>query len=149
VRPSRPATSGGHGDCPPPSRPPPTRPPAQTAMPSPLSSASTTSRAGRYHVSSASGVLAQYLVEPPHEEVRIDLRKDQRRSHLEDVAERTVGAGEHTELAQAVDDVGGLFGRGLERRAVADQLDAEEEARAPNVADQGMTMLQVSKRPHQ
>ena len=55
---------------------------------------------------------------------------------------RAVGAGQHPPLAEAVHDVGRLLRGGLEARAVPHELDAEEEAGAPHVADDGVPLLQ-------
>ncbi len=54
-----------------------------------------------------------------------------------------------TPSSEAVDDVGGFVSGGLERHAVADQLDAEEETRAAHVADQGTAILQIAQRAEQ
>ena len=81
-------------------------------------------------------VFRQHLVERREEEPRVAVREDERRPELEDVVVRAVRAGQHPALAEAVHDVGRLLRGRLEARAVAHQLDPEEEARPAHVADQ-------------
>ena len=68
-------------------------------------------------------------MEPLDEQVRVVLGDDEGRAQLEDVVVRAVGAGEHAALAQALDDVDGLRRGRLQRLAVPDELDPEEQAR--------------------
>ena len=58
---------------------------------------------------------------------------------------RSVGAGEDAALAEPLDDLGGLLGRGLERRPVAHELHAQEQARAAHVADEGVPLLEPAQ----
>lgn len=72
------------------------------------------------------GIFAKDVGERGCEQFRIGRGEDERRTELDDVVVRTIGAGEDTAFSQAVHDVRGLFGRGRAACSVIDQIEPEK-----------------------
>ena len=87
------------------------------------------------------GIFAEDLVERGDEKVGVGIGKEQRRAKLDDIVMGTVGTRKHAALAKAIDNVRSLLCGRSARGAVVDQVDAEEETGAPDVADQGVRGL--------
>ena len=73
-------------------------------------------------------IFFQDFLERVDEEVRIALRKNQRRTELDDIVMRAVRAGEDAAFAEAVHDVRSLVGCGLASLAIEDQIQPQEQA---------------------
>jgi len=54
------------------------------------------------------GVFLQNGIQRFHEKIRVGFGEYQRRSQLDDVVMRAVGAGENAAIAKPIDDIGGL-----------------------------------------
>lgn len=74
-------------------------------------------------------------VECVDEEVDVVPREGQLRADLQNVRFLAGRADEHATLAQLVDDADGLLRVGLSGSVGGDEVDAEEETRASDVAD--------------
>lgn len=74
------------------------------------------------------GIFFQDFLERGDKEVRIGLRKNQRRTELDDVVMWAVCAGEDAAFAEAVHDVSSLVVCGLASLAIEDQIQPQEQA---------------------
>jgi len=93
-----------------------------------------------------SGIFGEDFGEGGCEQGSVGFGEQERRAEFDDVVVRAVGTGEDAAVSESIDDVGGLRGGGGARFAIGDEVDAEEETGAADVADEGMVGLQSAKR---
>ena len=67
-------------------------------------------------------IFSQDFLERSDKEVRIGVRKNQRRAKLDNVVVRAVRASKDSAFSQAVDDVRGLLGRGVAVLVIEHQI---------------------------
>lgn len=94
-----------------------------------------------HRVQRLSGVFLQDRTERLDKQIRVSLRKNQRRSQLNHIVVRPIGPCQNAAFAQPVHDVIRFFGGRFPSRAIANQIDSQEQPGSADIADQGVALL--------